>query len=353
MHKKILVPLDGSALAADVLPHIHELVRCTQAQIILLRVTPEQVHHHDDADLTAGRWTGVAPRTLNSVNWNLMGDPVQRAEWLEQEVETAQRYLDAIAGELAKADMKVRTLVKPGPVAQAILEVADSEQVDLIAMSTHGWSGLGRFVLGSVADRVAQHAKQPMLLVRSEDHGIAHTRDASIVYKRILVPLDGSALAQEVLPHAQEMALCARAEVLLLRVVPRPTDWSDAGGAFVYSGGLVRAGEYAHEQLATDDTWQARMAEHLREAAQTSLDAAAAELRRAGLRVETLIQVGAPAETILEVAERCHADVIAMSTHGRSGLRRFLMGSVAARVLEYASMPLLLVRHQPNNLVGA
>ena len=353
MYKKILVPLDESALAADVLPHIHELVRCTQAQVILLRVTPEQVHRHDDADLMATRWAGVAPRTLNSVNWDLMGDPVQRSEWLEHEVESAQLYLESIAAELAKTGMPVRSLVMPGPVAQTILAVAASEQADLIAMSTHGWSGLDRFVLGSVADRVAHQAKQPMLLVRSEDHGIAHTRNASVVYKRILVPLDGSALAHEVLPQAQTMALCANAEVLLLRVVPTPTDWPDEEEAFIFSGGLVLEGKYAQESSKPKDTSRARRAEHAHEAAQTSLDAAATELRRAGLRVETLIQEGDPAETILEVAERCHADVIAMSTHGRSGLRRFLLGSVASRVLDYASMPLLLVRHQPNDLVGA
>jgi nucleotide-binding universal stress UspA family protein len=349
MYKKILVPLDGSLLAADVLPHVQEIVCCTHAQVILLRVTPEPVYPHADAGVMEPRWTGVAPRTLNSANWNLMPNPVQRTEWIEHEVEVAQHYLDAVEAGLTKSGMWVETLVQPGAVAQTILAMADVERVDLITMSTHGWSGLDRFLLGSVANRVAHHAKVPVLLVRSEDHGEAQLFNPNISYKRILVPLDGSPLANEVLPQAEALAKCSNAEVLLLQVVSKPTEWPTAEEAFIFSGGLVRAGEFAHKQPELNDTLSARNAEHRRETAQVHLDSAATELRHAGLKVETLVQQGDPAETILEVAERCRADVIAMSTHGRSGLRRFLMGSVASRVLEYANMPLLLVRAQSKN----
>lgn len=357
MYQKILVPLDGSALAADVLPHVQEIVRCAGAQVVLLRVTPPPRHIHDDADVVEPRWTGAAPRTLNSLSWDLMADPIQRDEWIEHEVEVAQHYLDSVEAQLTKAGMRVRTLVRPGAAAEAILGAADAEGIDLIAMSTHGWTGLDRFLLGSVADRVAHYAKVPLLLVRAEDHGEAHLEKPGLSYKRILVPLDGSPLADEVLPQARELARCANAEVLLLQVVPELTDWPTAEAAFIFSGGMAREGHYASEQREPDATLRSRKAEYLRETAQTNLDAAAAQLKLAGLKVETLIQDGHPAEVILEVAQSCHADVIAMTTHGRSGLRRFLMGSVASRVLEYASVPLLLVRHQPSHqsdhLVGA
>ena len=166
-----------------------------------------------------------------------------------------------------------------------------------------------------------------------------------IAYKRILVPLDGSPFANDILPKVQELALCAQAEVLLLRVVSEPNEWPVEAESFVFSAGLVRTGAFANVKPEPMHTRRAIEAEHTREAAQASLDAAAAELTRAGLSVETLIQEGNPAQTILEVAEHCCPDVIAMSTHGRGGIQRFLMGSVATRVLEHAKVPLLIVRH--------
>ncbi len=355
MYKKILVPLDGSELASSVLPHLREIVSCTHAQVILLRATPEPIFPSVGTGPREPQRIDTPPRTLDGMAWRLKPDPVHRTEWIEHEVESAQRYLTEVAADLAKSGIQARILVQPGATAGAILDAADHEGVDLITMATHGRSGIGRFLLGSVADRVVHYAKVPVLLVRPDEPEGTSAKDTGFVNKRILVPLDGSPLANALLPHVRELAQCTGAKVLLLRVIPSPTVWPDEAESFAFSGGLVSVGSYAikestlwtHEQdkqPEPPDTRRALQAEHIREAAQNSLDVAATELRHADLQVETMIQEGKPAETILDVAQSCHADAIAMSTHGRSGLQRFLLGSVARRVLEYAKLPVLLVR---------
>ncbi len=347
MYQRILVPLDRSTIASDVLPHVRELVRCTHAQVSLLQVTPAPVYSNETVDANTPRWTGTPVRTLNSVSWQLMSNPSRRSEQIEHQVEAAQHHLDAVADELAQSGIQARTLVKPDAVAQTILDTADSERADLIVMTTRSQSGVGRFLMGSIADRVVHDTRLPVLLIRAKPASDWTNQDVAPAYKRLLVPLDGSALSYVVLDEVRELALCADAEVLLLRVIPELNTWVVGEVAFGLTNRLVDldvVAPQAEGPVEPGDTLIARRAEHARETAQQSLDAAAADLKRAGVRVETLLQVGQPAETILEVAANCHADMIALTTHGRSGVTRFLMGGVARRIVEHADVPVLLVR---------
>lgn len=153
MYKKILVPLDGSELAEQVLPQVSQLAGCTGAEIVLLRVPSEPVYDY------------------------LVPNPDLAIE-MHADIETgAQVYLDEIASELRAMDLKVSTLVVWGaPVQDTILQVASELHADMIAMSTHGRSGLARLMIGSVADDVVRHAPVPVLLVQPETPRVANDK---------------------------------------------------------------------------------------------------------------------------------------------------------------------------------
>jgi len=142
MYKKILVPLDGSELAEAILPQVRMLAQCADGEIQLLRVTSYPLYDYAAADVML----------VESMVEAIKND--------------AQQYLDRIAGYLRLNGLRVTTAIREGAVADNILDYADHNEIDLIAMSTHGRSGLGRWLIGSVADRVVHGAKVPVLLVR-------------------------------------------------------------------------------------------------------------------------------------------------------------------------------------------
>ncbi|MCS6849086.1 MAG: universal stress protein [Anaerolineae bacterium] len=347
MYTKILVPLDGSELSNAVLPHVRQVARCSCASAILLRALPEPapgvnglskamlerqvVAHMPPAhDAIAGHGQpGVAHSATQAI----------RPDLVEREIE-AYKFLDGIAAELSQSGIPVRTRVVIAEPDEAILDVAAEEGADLIAMATHGRGGISRFLLGSVADRVVRHAHAPVLLVRPAGHRAGSSQELP-AYRRILVPLDGSELAHTVLPYVRKLAACTGAEVLLMQAVPEPEPevimtHAQFGWGRAMSGSIVSgSGDLA------------RWIEHATAAARDSLDAAAAVLAESGIRVETTVSVGRPAEAILDMAERRGVDLIAMATHGYGGIRRFLIGSVADRIVRHAHAPVLLVRPHP------
>jgi nucleotide-binding universal stress UspA family protein len=141
------------------------------------------------------------------------------------------------------------------------------------------------------------------------------------MYKKILVPLDGSPLAEAVLPHAQELAKLGNGEIVILRVAAEP------------------AAEFAFSDPALADS----VVKRLEEEAKAYMETEIAKLQKEGAKVSSVIREGAIAETVLKVAEETKADVIAMSTHGHSGTGRWLMGSVADRVVSHSKVPVLLI----------
>lgn len=144
------------------------------------------------------------------------------------------------------------------------------------------------------------------------------------MYKKILVPLDGSPLAEAVLPHAQALAQSEGAELVLLRVA------ADPGAEFAFSDPAI-AQDMVRQLEADTSSYMADI--------QT-------KTQGMGLKTSTMVREGPIAETILDVAKEIHADMIAMSTHGRSGMRRWLMGSVADRVVNHSTIPVMLIRPQ-------
>ena len=142
------------------------------------------------------------------------------------------------------------------------------------------------------------------------------------MYKKILVPLDGSAVAEGVLPHAKSLAYSEGAELILLTVAANP----------------------AIDYLFSDPGIAETAVQEQVEKSKSYISTIEKELSTAGFKVSTLMRVGSVAEVILSVAEELQVDVIAMSTHGRTGAARWLLGSVAERVVHNSNVPVLLIR---------
>ncbi len=295
MYKRMLVPLDGSELSEIVFPYAKELAGRLDLEVILLHV-----HHSEEGEALPLHQAYIE----------------RKAEIMKRQVEEAQQKAGIRQGDKA---VQVRGELVLGHPAEEILNYAENNDIDLILMATHGRSGIKRWVLGSVAEKVLRASKIPVWLVRA---GIPE----EIVYdewtrRTMLVPLDGSELAEAVLPHVKALAKQRGAEpveVVLFGVcVP-----------------LVESGYYIPDVAMT----LREMKEYLAKVGK--------RLKDTGLSVRSEVRKGKPAEQIIEYASKNPFNLIVMSTHGRSGLGRWVFGSVADKVLHGASSPILLVRPQ-------
>jgi nucleotide-binding universal stress UspA family protein len=233
----------------------------------------------------------------------------------------AEADLEHLAGVLRAEGVETEVRIPHGEAAPTILDEALFGGVDAIVMSTHGRGGVGRWIYGSVADRVIHNAEVPVLVVPpGSPNRWPRTPDPTIV-----VPLDGSSLAEEALGPASALAESLRGRLLLLRVVEP-----------VYYGYGIGEG-YGAAMLDLDG-------EAGLEASRAYLEELASRLRAEGRDVRTRVEVGVAAATIARVAEEEAAVAIAMATHGRGGLARLVLGSVATALLQRAREPILLVR---------
>jgi nucleotide-binding universal stress UspA family protein len=213
--------------------------------------------------------------------------------------------------------LAVRIRVDYGPAAPSILRAADEERTDVIVMSTHGRGGLGRWLYGSVADEVLRHAAVPIVLISATCERAWSVEGPF----RLLVPLDGSPLAEAALGPAGEVADALGAELVLLRVVEPADGFAALGTTYLP----------AKSQGVLDE-------------AQRYLDDISTSPSMAGRTTTRLVVAGDPAAKIAAVARDEKVDLIMMSTHGFGGLTRLTMGSVATSVLQRADTPMLLVR---------
>lgn len=197
MPQKILAPLDGSSLACGVLPHIVALARLEDVQVGLIRVMEAPRH---------------ATAQLDPVDWQL-----RKAE--------AQAYLEEVASRLTAHGVEVAIEVLEGPTADRIIEYAHHNDFDLIALSSHGQSGLTGWTISSVAQKVVQRARQSILLVPAYHSSAMSCQDGdlgNLRYQRILAPLDGSPRAEFILGRAELLARRHDAALLLAHVVTPP-----------------------------------------------------------------------------------------------------------------------------------
>jgi nucleotide-binding universal stress UspA family protein len=300
METRILVPLDGSRLAEQALSCALTLGRGLPAELVLFRAVsiPSDVQEAlDKADL--------------------------KATPLMERLETdANEYLDAMSHLLAKTDLSLSHAVRQGLAADAIVDYVEQMDIQLIVMASHGYTGIKRWTHGSVAERVLQSASVPVLLVRAQE-GVSKGLPAACPCRRILVPLDGSEVAEQVLPVVTPIARALGCEMTLFQV---PIAY--ASGSLMGEWYLPLQGSF---EIADQD-------------AQAYLDRLADDLRDQGIEASTATWVGAVAESIIDYARVNDVDLIAMCTHGRTGLARWALGSVADRVLRAGDKPILLVR---------
>ncbi|MBN1814982.1 MAG: universal stress protein [Anaerolineae bacterium] len=298
---QILVPLDGSPLAEQALPCAVMLGQGLSAELVLLRV----VSIASDVQAVLDQ---AGPQADAVVTW---GD----AE--------AKEYLRRVADMLSNAGLSVGHVVQHGNVAEAIVDYARQTDVHQIVMATHGHTGFKRWRHGSVAERVLQAASVPVLLMRAQEADPARGLQQSASCRRILVPLDGSGMAEQVLPVVSSIARVLHAEMTLFRAAT-----THVIGSF--------SSEWSPSLQGTFERTEQR--------ARRYLERTAHRLNEQGIETSTAVWTGSAAESIIGYAESHDMDLIAMCTHGRTGLTRWALGSVADRVLRAAGIPILLVR---------
>jgi nucleotide-binding universal stress UspA family protein len=298
MYEKIMVSLDGSELAEAALPYAEELAGQLGSEIILVNVC--------EAD----------PDPQKALNQSYLQKTVESVK------EKASRYSGRSG---TAAVIQVKSEILSGHPAEKIMEYAETENIDLIVMSTHGRSGIKRWALGSVADKVMRAATRPVVLIRATGSR-SDVQDQGLL-KRVLIPLDGSKESETVIPYIEELASRLKLEVILFQVLAR---------------GFETLSTYfplTDQQIESDKT-----------TAMAYLNNIGTRLKAKGITVVTDeklgidIRIGNPAEEIMQLTDEKHADLVAMTTHGRSGVNRRVFGSVAERILREGNTPLLLVR---------
>ncbi len=292
MYERILVPLDGSSAAEIVLPYVEEIATKLGAEVTLVSVsefTTAEVDH------------------------------LYRS-YLEPLSERVQRELKDYG---AKEEVKVYSDVLLGKPADEIIRYANESNVGLIAMASRGSSGRGPWLLGNIAAKVLQATSKSVLLIRSQASGAAFQQKRLV--KKILLPLDGSKIGEAAIAHAEALARALGAEIVLFHVVQPVTVWvggevDEAGAAMV----LDEEGQKASASAYLDDVVK--------------------PIKERGLSVSIVMGSGPPADCIIDYAEANAIDLIAMSSHGRSGIGRWVFGSVTDKVLHTGDTAVLVIR---------
>ncbi len=306
MYDRILVPLDGSPLSEQVLPYAAKIGQGLSIPVHLLQIfaTPSEAM----GDPQHGRY-------MTGISAGIHDESID--------------YLNGVQRRIATSGLEIICEAHEGNAVTHIIEIAEKSPGALVAMSTHGRSGVSRWVMGSVTDKVLHSIKNPMLIVRGGQEGEADTN-----LETIIVPVDGSSLAEEVIPHVAALAKGLGLKVTLLRVAATAESFS------AQTGYQRLEGEAGIHFPSFDE-----MAKEAGNQALGYLQKLEESLRGQGVAaVESRIVSGAAADVIVDLAQETPDNLVAMTTHGRSGPARWTMGSVADRVVRHSGDPVLVVR---------
>lgn len=298
MFNHILVPLDGSRLAETVLPHLVALASAFGARATLLRVVEQE---------PSGQTRSVDP-----MDWR-----ISRAQ--------SKAYLDEQANLLAESGLEVETALLEGQPAERIVEYAHAERADLILVSSHGRSGLSRWNISSVVQKIILQARTSIMIVRAYQPAVADL--TGLRYRRLLVPLDCSQRAEVALSPSVTLARAHDARMILAHVVHIPE-------------------MTCPEPLRDDDrALVERITERNQHGATVYLDQLS---ERLGIETETRIVVSdSPTMALDDLVESEEIDVVVISAHGRSARGRWPYGSVTIGLISYGSTPLIIVQDLP------
>lgn len=287
----VLVPLDGSDLAAEALPVAASIcTRIPGSELILMRALPP------------------SPLAYGYVATPEYIPPEVYQQMVDDQEQLGREYLESAASEVSRRGVRNRSYLEQGNAAASILDVAAQQHVSLIVMTTHGRTGVARFALGSIADHVVRGGATPVLLLRSfQTH---EWSDATL--RHVLIPLDGSTVSEAPLVGiVPQLAGTVIQQVTLLHAVD-PRDGAEA--------------------RSRAESYLAQAANRLRE-----------RLGAKTCAIETLVRSGPVAATILDCTQAAECGVVIMSTHGEAGIGRLAFGGVTDRVLRDGKTPLLLV----------
>jgi nucleotide-binding universal stress UspA family protein len=296
----MLIPLDGSKTAEKVLPYARLFARALKIPVELIGVI-------DIAEM-ATHIAAEKARFLDTL--------------LEDGVRSSQEYLRGMAATFPGTSVKYA--VEKGRAEEVIIQRAALDKGILITMATHGRSGLNRWLLGSVAEKVLRGTTNPLLLVRAAEGMRIEEDEAKL--KSVVVPLDGSELAEKVLPAIAELVKELELEVVLMRAYNLPYNaYASADGYY---------GANFDELLTT-----------MREEAVSYLEQKTEEMKKLGVsRVSYLAKEGFGADEIISLGRKTPDNLIAMCTHGRSGAKRWVLGSVTETVVRHSGDPVLVLR---------
>lgn len=318
MFQRILVPLDGSSRAERALPVATRLAQASGGAVVLLRV--------------------VVRPSAEPVKYPVDAAIVQ--EIIDDELQEARNSLEALTKRRNLSGVHTEIAVVEGQDAATILSVAEAQHIDLIVLCSHGYTGLKRWVLGSVAEKVARYASVPVLLLRECGPALVGILPRAEGPLRALIPLDGSAHAGEALiPAAQFITALAApgpGALHLMRVVVLPDAAKISPSereAIMHNARqyLIATVEQMREGLVASPMAALKLA--ITWSVTIDDDCAAG-----------IIRVAEEGEDALESGVSTRSDVIAMATHGSSGFERWAMGSVTERVLAGTNLPLLIIR---------
>lgn len=297
--KRILIPLDGSSLSEAAMPFGAALARAAGAAVELIHVVE-------------------MPALLDLPTSTLIPDPARVRDYLH----------DAAARQIPGVEVEVD--VRSGDAVDELLAHATEEPGTMVVMATHGRGGLGRLVLGSVADKVVRLSTVPVGLIRPVEDGAPVQRDIS----SIAVALDGSETAELGLALAVDLARSAGATLHLVEVA-EPL-WTSPWIAS------------SPEMLAVNANQMAELDLLAQEDARTYLAATADRLRAEApdLQVDVVMRVGRAAEEIDRAATEADADVVVVTSHGRGGFERLVLGSVTSGLIQFGTHPLIVVPAQ-------
>jgi len=322
---KVLIALDGSAWSRQILTPIRRLLTPADHELMLLRVAelPTGITAAPPRPVSTG-WMYTMHESRHDIEYAL--HPIYDSQQEANERSALEMTLLPDQQLLQRDGYSVTRLVRFGDPAEEIADLARCADVDIVAMATHGQTGLRHLLLGSVAEQVLRELTIPVLLIRPTDR----TKDPASVRPAdrpltALVPLDGSPIAEQALDCATELASNIAMRLVLAAVEPMIGDVN-----------LAEAGVIPYWVLADHEAAIVRVNEYLKQTV--------ARLAHMNLDVETRLAEGSPAEEILRIGAAEHADLIIMTMRSRSGMERLLLGSVAAKVLQNADVPVLMAR---------
>jgi nucleotide-binding universal stress UspA family protein len=305
MFDPVLVPLDGSQLAECVLPHLVAVARSFDAEITLIRILEK----------------------------NQSGNPAQLFDLLNWQINKtkAALYLEKTKVRLQETGLRVRTTVLEGLVAEGITEYAHNQGMKLIVLSSHGHNGLTQWGISSITQKIILSAPASLLIVRAHQYAARPGElPETLVYRRILVPLDGSQRAENVLPAIMQLAHFYASQVHLLHVVQTP--------------------EMARQMPPSpeDKDLFNRVVARNRDKAGLYLEQVRSRSYLEGISVQThLITSENAISELHHVAEQEHIDLVTLSAHGYSGNQQWPYGSVVNNFILYGKVPLLVVQDLP------